>query len=218
MSKYTFEVRRLCQTFGRNEVESWFKSYDLTEFLTDEQISVIENSPWNKDTLAKRIVDHYYMRESGAETPGLFRQRAMSIMNEIMEEKLPLIYSTAIQYNVLDANDYTETLTRTTSASSNSTTSTDGSGLTVNSDTPQGEISKSAILGGSYASSTRATENETSGSDNSQASGSENYTRSIKGRSGANSPAKLIQEYRKAIVAINRDIIKELDILFMGIF
>lgn len=50
--------------FGRDEVENWFKSYELNEFLTTKQIEQIEKANvWSKDRLAKKIVDHYYMRE-----------------------------------------------------------------------------------------------------------------------------------------------------------
>ena len=59
--------------FGRDEVENWFKSYELNEFLTTKQIEQIEKANvWSKDRLAKKIVDHYYMREIGFETPRSF--------------------------------------------------------------------------------------------------------------------------------------------------
>lgn len=64
MAKYTIELRKVCDIYGRDEVESWFNSYELTDFLTKEQASVITNSNvWSKDRLAKKIVDHYFMRE-----------------------------------------------------------------------------------------------------------------------------------------------------------
>lgn len=64
MAKYTIELRKVCDIYGRDEVESWFNSYELTDFLTQEQALVITNSKvWSKDRLAKKIVDHYFMRE-----------------------------------------------------------------------------------------------------------------------------------------------------------
>lgn len=218
MSRYTTELRRVCNLYGREEVERWFKDYNLSDYLTPDQIDVIVNdSVWNKDRLARDIVDHYFMREIGFETPALFRHYAKITMKEIMESKLQLIYSAALKYNALDANDYIETLERETAASASSQTSAEGSGLTVNSDTPQGQINKQSILGGSYASNTGATETESTGSDTSSSTGTEQYTRRIKGRNGK-SGADLIADYRKNIVSINKDIINQLDILFMGIF
>ena len=73
MAKYTIELRRICDLLGRDEVESWFKSYELKDFLTTKQIEQIEKAGvWSKDRLAKKIVDHYYMREIGFETPRSF--------------------------------------------------------------------------------------------------------------------------------------------------
>lgn len=64
MAKYTIQLRRICELFGREEVENWFKSYNLSDFLTNTQIEQIEKAGvWSKDRLAKKIVDHYYMRE-----------------------------------------------------------------------------------------------------------------------------------------------------------
>lgn len=218
MSRYTIELRSLVNLYGRDTIEGWFKDYELSDYLTQEQIETITvDSVWSKDRLARDIVDKYFMREIGAETPALFRHYAKTTMREIMEDKLQLLYSTAMKYNVLDANDYVETLERETSASTSSQTSTEGSGLSVNSDTPQGQINKQAILGGSYASNTGATETESSASDSSSSSGAEEYTRRIKGRNGK-SGAEMVAEYRKNILAINKDIINKLDILFMGIF
>ena len=247
MSKYTMELRKLFTPityknpiFTRAEVEAWFKDYQLTDYLTTEQIAVIEETGiWSKDKLAKKIVDHYYMREIGFETIGLFIHYAKTTMNELMEEYLPLIYSSAIQYDPLVNVDYTESFNRNTqsgnigqtqsSSNSSSSSSSDGSALGVNSDTPQGQITKSSILAGSYATSTSATENEnsvesdtdTTNTTNTQSNtnGLENYTKRVKGNSGVSATAqKMIEQYRNNIRAIDREIIDKLDILFMGLY
>lgn len=44
MAKYTIELRRVCEIYGRDEVEKWFSSYNLEDYLTQEQIKVI-NKP-----------------------------------------------------------------------------------------------------------------------------------------------------------------------------
>ena len=247
MSKYTMELRKLFTPityknpiFTRDEVEAWFKDYDLNDYLTSEQQAVItETGLWNKNKLAKKIVDHYYMREIGFETIGLFIHYAKTTMNELMEEYLPLIYSNAIQYDPLVNVDYTESFNRNTqsgnvgqiqsSSNSSSSSSSDGSALGVNSDTPQGQITKASILAGSYATSTSATENEnsvesdtdTTNTTNTQTNtnGLENYTKRVKGNSGVSATAqKMIEQYRNNIRAIDREIIDKLDILFMGLY
>ena len=144
MATYTIELRRICEIYGRDEVENWFKDYLLEEFLTSEQIAQIQKyNVWSKDRLAKKIVDHYYMREIGFETPALFKHYAKVYMQEIMERQLPKIYSNFFEYDPLSSVDYTEEYTReikgnsnnTGSSSSNSTSNS--SGLNVNSDTPE---------------------------------------------------------------------------------
>lgn len=171
MADYTIQLRDVCNIYGRNEVESWFSSYVMSDYLSQEQIERIrEASNWTPEKLARKIVDHYYMREIGYETPALFAHFAKVKMNELMESKLPLIWSKYIEFNPLVNVDYVESYTRNiegteTKASSttgdetihnegennsegstSSTTNTESSGLEVKSDTPQGEISKENIL------------------------------------------------------------------------
>ena len=223
MSKYTMELRELFTPIKFNpplytkaQVESWFKDYELSDFLTQEQIGVItEAGIWSKDKLASKIVNHYFMREIGQETIALFKHYAKVTMTEIMEEYLPLIYSSSIEYDPLINVNYSEEFYRT--ANIDSSGSSSSSGLGVLSDTPQGQISKESILAGSYASSTNANENEVSSSSGSDTS--ENYTKTIRGNSGVSATSqKMIEQYRNNIRAIDREIIEKLEPLFMGLY
>lgn len=73
MAKYTIELRKICDIYGREEVEKWFKDYNIENYLTPSQIEVITKfNIWSKERLAQKIVDHYYMREIGFETPRTF--------------------------------------------------------------------------------------------------------------------------------------------------
>lgn len=225
MAKYTIELRKIIDNlYSREEVESWFKDYCIENYLRPDQVETILNANiWNKDRLASQIVDHYYMREIGYETVGLFKHYAKVYMREIMERYLPLIYSNSIEYNPLVNVDYTETFTRNISGSgeSESSSSNSASGLSVNSDTPQGEITKANILAGNYASNTGASETESSITDTSSNSNQteETYSKNVKGNSGVSATSqKMIQQFRENIISINSDIIKELDKLFMGLY
>ena len=235
MSKYTFELRELFEPikfnppiFTRDQVENFFKDYELSDYLTPEQINTInEFGVWSKDKLARKIVDHYYMRESGFETIGLFKHYAKVTMQELMERYLPLIYSSSIKYDPLVNVDYTETFNRTADTTnngqSNSNSNSNSSGLIVESDTPQGQISKNEILQGKYATSTTANENESAISDTTNTSSTSNtgeeYTKRVRGNSGVSATAqKMVEQYRDNIITIDNDIIKELSILFMGLY
>ena len=92
MAKYTIELRNIINNYySREEVESWFKNYCINNYLTQEEIeSILNANIWSKDRLASKIVDHYYMREIGYETIGLFKHYAKVYMQEIMERYLPL--------------------------------------------------------------------------------------------------------------------------------
>ena len=216
MAKYTFELRRLFDFYTRDVVEGWFKDYELSDYLTQDEIDVItERGTWSKDKLAKKIVDHYFMREIGFETPYLFQHYVKVTMNEIMEKKLPLIYSASLNYDPLVNVDYTETFERTIDNTASG--SDNASGLTVNSTTPQGEISKATILQGKYATSTQA--GESTNESESSANTEEGSTKHVKGNSGVSATAqKMIQQYRENIIAIDGDIIYELNDLFMGVY
>lgn len=214
------EVRELISTFGEDEVKGYFMDYELSDYLTPEEIQVINSrGVWSKEQLANRIIEHYYTREIGTDAIGQFILFAKDKMHEIMETYAPLIYSASIKYDPLVNVDYTETYSGTSDSSSNSSSTSNGSGLTVNSDTPQGQINKSEILQGKFASSTGANETENSVEDTSSNSGNQNYTKTMRGNSGVSATAqKMILQYRENIRALNTEIVYELDPLFMGIY
>ena len=221
MARYTYTLREVIATFGEEEVKSWFKDYDLKDFLSDEEINVIrERNTWNEDKLADRILIHYMNREVGTEAIGEFMLNVKDMMNEVMEVYLPVIYSSSLNFNPLNAVDVTETFDRTSDSTSttDSTSKTNASGLNVNSDTPQGQISKNAILRGDYATSTSANENDSQVTDNSKniGEGNEHYTRQTTGTQGR-TKQELIDEYRRNIRAINTEIVYALEPLFMSI-
>lgn len=228
MAVYTIELRKVCEYLGRSNVEDFFKDYCLNDYLRQDEIeSILSANIWSKDKLARKIVDHYYTREIGYETIGLFKHYAKVYMQEIMERYLPLIYSSSIKYDPLVNVDYQEEFTRNITGSgeseSESTSNNSASGLSVSSDTPQGQITKENILAGNYASNTGASETESEISDTTSNSNSnttdETYTKKVKGNSGVSATAqRMIQQYRENIIAIDEQIIKELNKIFMGLY
>lgn len=248
MGNYTMQLRTVCDLFTREEVENWFKNYELSDYLLPSQIQIINHAGiWNKDKLARKIVDHYFMREIGQETPALFKHYAKVTMQEIMGRYLPIIYTNSIEYDPLVNVDFTETFEREISGNavgnvsnessgegtSNSSSDNNASGLSVQSDTPQGQINKQAILGGSYASQTNADETEshiedetntttssTSTTDStSQTETSESSTLHKKGNDGSLTTVQnLIKQFRGIIDSTDEKIINELSSLFMGIY
>ena len=228
MATYTVELRKLCDLYGREEIENWFKDYKIEDYLTPVQIEQIEKfGVWSKDRLARKIVDHYYMREIGLETPELFKHYAKVYMQEIMERQFPKIYSNFFEYDPLSNVDFTETYTREIEGSSEGTSASNsknnGSGLNINNDTPQTRITKQDLQTGAYASNVNQSDTETNIQDETNAQSSSNtiekFTRHEEGDNGVIiTNQRLVKEYREIIVAIDEEIINELSKLFMGIY
>lgn len=228
MATYTVELRKLCDLYGREEIENWFKDYKIEDYLTPAQIEQIEKfGVWSKDRLARKIVDHYYMREIGLETPELFKHYAKVYMQEIMERQFPKIYSNFLEYDPLSNVDFTETYTREIAGSSEGTSSSNSknnaTGQNINNDTPQTRITKQDLQTGAYASNVNQSDTETNIQDKTNAQSSSNtiekFTRHEEGDNGVIiTNQRLVKEYREIIVAIDEEIINELSKLFMGLY
>lgn len=228
MASYTVELRKLCELYGREEIENWFKDYKIEDYLTPVQIEQIEKfGVWSKDRLARKIVDHYYMREIGLETPDLFKHYAKVYMQEIMERQFPKIYSNFLEYDPLSNVDFTETYTREIEGSSEGTSASNSknnaTGQNINNDTPQTRIAKQDLETGAYASQVNQSDTETTIEDETNAQSSSNtiekFTRHEEGDNGVIiTNQRLVKEYREIIVAIDEEIINELSKLFMGIY
>lgn len=228
MATYTMELRKVIDYYGREEVESWFSSYNLADFLTPEQIAQINKyNVWSKEKLAKQIVDHYFMREIGFETPALFAHYAKVTMNELMGSYLLKIYTQFLEYDPLSSVDYTEEYTReiegSSEGSSNSNSQNSAEGFNINNDTPQKRITKQELESGIYASSTNQSETSSQIQDetNTEASSKtvEKYTHTMKGDNGVIVTNQyLVREFRELATNFNLEIINDLNKLFMGLY
>lgn len=232
MADYTIRLKDVCDLYGRENVENWFSNYNIEDYLTPLQIEKIEHAKlWNKQKLARKIVNHYIMREIGFETVSLFKHNVQSFMEEIMEDYFPIIYSNSLEYDPLVNVDFTETFEREIEGSaenqgrSNSNSQSKGEGLGINNNTPQTNIQKQDLESGIYASSVNQsnTENnildETVTSNNGNSNSKETYKRTQKGNSGSLTTAQaLVKQYRETIRAVDREIIKEVGAMFMGVY
>lgn len=210
--------------FTREEVESWFMDYNPLDYLTQEQYNqIVERGSWSKEKLAKKIVDHYFMREIGYETPALFKHYAKVKMQEIMEKEMPAIYSNSFEYDPLESVlfDITETREIEGKGKSSSESNSNGSGLSISSMTPQTNINKKDILSGKYASQANGSETETGvkGSTDTTSNTLEKFTHHEQGNKGVlDSYQKMVIQYREAIYAADNRIIEACNDLFMGIY
>lgn len=112
MSKYTTEVRYICEVYsgltesvGYDKVEevlngSWDKVFDFDFPLFDDNY---------RKALCIKILRHYYTREIGEETVGLWKLRLNTRMNEIMPYYNQLYESETLKINPLYTFNYQKT-------------------------------------------------------------------------------------------------------------
>ena len=101
MSKYTTEVRFICETYaGLTESVGYDQIDDVIE---DSYEQIFENFPIFDETyrkpLCKKILRHYYTREICAETVGLWKLWLNNKMNEIMPYYNKLYESELLKFN-----------------------------------------------------------------------------------------------------------------------
>lgn len=236
MSKYTTSLRNCIFLYGENEVLSWFSSYDLKDYLFPEQIETIEKAGfWSKEKLAKKIINHFIMREIGYETTGLFRLKVINHMEEIMEYYLPLIYTTCLEYDPLINVDYTETYemigkdtaNSEISGNNNSQSNSNSESENLVNNTPQGKNKIEDTKNGTYVSNINinkslindTTSQNTLSQSNGETNRNENYTRHFKGNQGISATYQaMIKQFRENIKKITSEIIDELEKDFMGLW
>ena len=149
------------------------------------------------------------MHEIGFETIELFKRYAKSTMQEIMEEKLPIIYSNALKYNPLVNVDFTESFERTAegesssqsnlqnNGSSSSQTSGSSESLDIHNQTPQTRIQKQNLDAGFYAKEVDQSQSLQNATGQTSSSSSQNALSS----QGTNTQ-NAIQEHKKEIAVL----------------
>lgn len=118
MSKYTTEVRYICEVnsgLAEGDVTqiiaaSWAKIFDFDFPIWDEQY---------RSVLCSKILKHYYTREIGLETVGLWKLKLETKMNEIMPYYNELYKTTTMEYNPLYDTDYYKTTKGTDTGENN---------------------------------------------------------------------------------------------------
>lgn len=137
MSKYTTEVRFICEQFsglsesvGCSDVEQVIKKCLPKVF--DFQFPIFDES--YRSVIETKILRHYYTREIGLETVGLWKLKLNTKLNEIMPYYNKLYKSELIEFNPL----YDVELTRERKVEGSGTKNTknsenrDGNGRTEN--------------------------------------------------------------------------------------
>jgi hypothetical protein len=230
MSKYTVQVKSL--------VENNYKIFDFDYPLFD---------PLYKPVLEQKIIDYYYFREIGLETPAQFKQFLKAKLNKIMPYYNQLYSSNDVfkTYDPYKNKNVTTTDSRTNtsdiSGRSDSTTNdsqtvdTDNTSSGTNnnketfSDTPQAKL-QSLDYATNYTETTGDTGGTETGNSTTVATGTgalinsgtatttDQYTSVIAGHDGMKYPTDILMGLRASFINIDAMIIEELTDLFMNIY
>ena len=251
MSKYTTQVRFICETAsGLTESDGFNSVNDIIQKAIPKVFNfdfpIYDES--YRNVLCTKILKHYYTREIGAETVGLWKLWLDARLNEIMPYYNQLYHSAMIEFNPMYDVDlttgYNKTFDGSTDITGNSNENNSGnSGTSVSgqnsnttynlfSDTPQGaldNIENETYLtnatkireNGNNSNNTDYTFNgdrKVNRTDKTLAKNTEEYLQTIKGKSGGASYSKRLQEFRSTFINIDAMIIDELRDLFINIW
>ena len=223
MSKYTTEVRFICETFsGLDESKGCFNINEIIEQSRSKIFSFdypIFDEKY-RGVLETKILKHYYTREIGLETVGLWIHKLDVKMNEIMPYYNQLYKSCLLEFNPFYNTDFTTKRDIKTNEKGNSKdeTNTTTKEWELYSDTPQGSVTN--LENETYL--TNATKN--TGDGNTLNKGETNvdnvqdYLETVKGKVGGENYSSLLEQYRKTFLNIDMMIIDELSDLFMNIW
>lgn len=236
MSKYTTQVRFICETTAK-----------LTESSGFNDIEDILNKSWNKifsdfpifdeqyrAELCKKILRHYYTREICCETVGRWKlflndkmKNIMPYYNQLYQSELlkiqPLV---SVEKSVTHEGSGSETKTNNRNGTNTSYSRTDGSTNTWSyySDTPQGGIngleSNDYLTNATQNVGTDGTSSSLNGKNNEVETGtgnrSDSYVDKVLGYDGNQS--EMLLKFRETFLNIDMMIIDELKDLFFTLW
>ena len=247
MSKYTTEVRFICESYaglsestGQKSVNSIIKQaipkvFDFDFPIFDEKY---------REVLCGKILKHYYLREIGLETVGAWKFMLDTKLNEIMPYYNQLYNSEKIKIDPMNDYKLTKNYNKTKNESKNGNSETESSGTNkasqngsnnatdynLYSDTPQGALT--GVDSEEYLTNARkVTSTDTTTASSTGESGyheqktivdtlnsTDTYIEELSGKIGAKSYSELLKEFRNTFLNIDMMIINELSDLFFGLY
>lgn len=210
MSTYTIQIRNL--------VENNYPIFDFDYPIFDEDY---------RKVLEQKIINRYYFREIGLETPAQFKHFLKMRLNEIMPYYNQLYESVDVlkRLDPLQNVNTTETLSKnieqdvSSTQSGESESESESTSKNVFQDTPQsrlGDVNYATTINDDTGNG--STTSNVSNTSESQANTMESYEKKQIGSYGMRYPAEVIMEWRKAFLNIDVQILDNLNDLFMGVY
>ena len=224
MSKYTTEIRYIIEQANIDKGVNIETTPIPTLISNARSVIFPYNYPLDRNFKAdieNAIILHFYTREIGFETVGLFTLKLYERMLSNTEKYNQLLQSALYASDVLGNSNEVETIERenkgTSQSQSDSTNISTNKNRSVFSDTPQGILSSA----GDYATNLTDDDGRASttynGTDNSIVNNVENVIRKISGLSGQSLTSAVI-EFQKSYLTIYNIIYEDLNDLFMGLW
>lgn len=247
MSKYTTEVRFICESKSGLSESKGFGSVDEVLNGSWDKIFTSKVSFFDEEyrrVLCKKILKHYYLREIGCETVGIWLLWMNTKLEEIMPYYNKLYESELIKFNPMYDVDWNRKGNKTGNESGSGSRSTSGNNSGTNtqsgsssntrkdlySDTPQGALTgiesetyltnarKVSDTGKTGANASTSGSYEDSESSSNNVDTTEDYVESVSGKQGGSSYSKLLNEFRQTFLNIDMQVIEEFEEMFMGMW
>ena len=227
MSHWTTEVRFICETALDNE-----------ESLSGSDVESICNAAWTeifwdslelfdatyKSVLFPKILLHYYTREIGFETVGLWKLKLNTKLKEILPYYNKLYESELLKFDPMHNVDLERThivqhIGEDEGADVRQNKN-DGTVRNLYSDTPQGALN--GVESEEYLTDARKVTTDNSDTTVGQSNGRNSYTdvyqELLAGNNGSSNYAKLLRDFRDSFLNIDMMVINELSGLFMKLW
>lgn len=243
LSKYTTEVRFICEHYaGLDESAGYGDVEKIVELARPKVFDFTYPffSVAYKPVLERKILKHFYTREIGFETVGLWKLRLNATLNEIMPYYNRLYESELLQFDPFldvakktthegsDSGTRNTDSSATTSSTGTAVNSAESESWNLYSDTPQGGVTgldsetyltdaRKLTSEEEGSATTTNTENATSDVDETHANENQ-WVEIVTGKQGTVSYSKMLEEFRNTFLNIDLMIIHDLEALFMGIY
>ena len=230
MSKYTTEVRFLCESLAGLTESTEYAEVD--EVIDKARVKIFSfNYPIfdeaYRGVLEKKILKHFYTREIGLETYGLWKLKLDTKLNEIMPYYNKLYESALIEFNPIYTHDLyrkkdvSVDVADSTEQVASGTDSGSATKRDLYSDTPQGALT--GVENETYLTDARKTTNEYETENSNSITQSKNgntledYLEHVYGYEGKDA-SELILKYRQTFLNVDLLVLNELEELFMQVW
>lgn len=225
MSKYTTELRYICESFTADYTNTPIRTIiknAVNNIYTEDIINAF--SAVNHADILENILAHYYTREIAFETFGLWKFHFNNFIRENLSIWTKLYVAADTKFDIFGDVDITRTYegNGTSKGSSTNDESTNGAqkNTTRYSETPQGGLT--GIENDKYLTTatidTVNNSNARTGNSSTESETQDAHTENVKGKQGTQSYSRMLKEYQNSIFNVDSIIIQSLSTMFFNLW